>query len=77
MVQGTGYRVQGTGVASLIIIIDNGEARLGSSEGLERVKNRELRGSTASLGWSQLRRLDLGRSELWRLNLGRSELRIL
>jgi len=51
-------------VGSLIIIIDNGEACLGSSKGLERVKNRELRGSTASLSWSQLRGLDLGRSQL-------------
>jgi len=62
-------------VASLIIIIDNGEARLGSSEGLERVKNRELRCSTASLGRSELAWLDLGRSELAWLGLGRSQLR--
>lgn len=67
--------VLGTGVASLIMIEDNAEASLGTSKGLERVKNRELRSTTASLGRSQLRWLDLGWSQLRRLNLGRSQLR--
>ena len=46
-------------VASLIII-DHAEASLGSPEGLQGVENRELRGATSGLGWSQLTRLGLG-----------------
>jgi hypothetical protein len=59
-------------VASLIIE-DRGS--LSSSEGLEWVEYRELGGSTSSLSWSQLGRLDLGRSQLGRLSLRLSQLR--
>ena len=50
-------------VASLIII-DHAEASLGSPEGLQGVENRELRGATSCLGWSQLTRLGLSWSQL-------------
>jgi len=62
-------------VASLIII-DHAEASLGSPEGLQGVENRELRGATSGLGWSQLTRLGLGWSQLARLGLSWSQLRL-